>query len=164
MLSATKCSSQSPGTPSRSCVVSRTWRHTYPNGDVGIVFERALTLLLEHLERTKLAQVSRPLRQRGATAGSRHVPAAVRRAVWTRDNGQCAFVGTRGRCTERGLPEFHHVVPFAEGGTATAENIQLRCRAHNQLNQSNGSALGTQRPCGSAPGAPTGLITRAGPS
>jgi hypothetical protein len=107
-------------------------RHLCPNGDVGIVFERALTLLLEDLERTKLAAVSRPRQPRGAIAGSRHVPAAVRRAVWIRDNGQCAFVGTRGRCTERGLLEFHHVMPFADGGTAVVENIQLRCRAHNQ--------------------------------
>src|SRR4030095_11324854 len=57
-------------------------RHTCPSGDVGIIFERALAILLEHLERTKLAQVSRPRQPRGATAGSRHVPATVRRAVW----------------------------------------------------------------------------------
>ena len=25
-----------------------------------------------------------------------------------------------------------HVHPFADGGPATVENIQLRCRAHNQ--------------------------------
>jgi hypothetical protein len=49
-------------------------RHTCPNGDIAIVFERALTMLLE----------------------------------------------------------FHHVLPFADGGTAVVENIQLRCRAHNQ--------------------------------
>ena len=107
-------------------------RHTCPSGDVGIIFERALAILLEHLERTKLAQVSRPRQPRGATAGSRHVPATVRRAVWERDEGRCAFVGTRGRCTERGFLEFHHAVPFADGGAATLENIQLRCRAHNQ--------------------------------
>ena len=107
-------------------------RHTCPSGDVGIIFERALAILLEHLERTKLAQVSRPRPPRGAMAGSRHIPAAVRRAVWERDEGQCAFVGTRGRCIERGFLEFHHVVPFADGGAATLENIQLRCRSHNQ--------------------------------
>ena len=107
-------------------------RHTCPNGDVGIVFERALTMLLEHLERTKLAQVSRAREPRSSAAGSRHVPAAVRRAVWTRDEGQCAFVGRQGRCTERGFLEFHHVLPFADGGAAVVENIQLRCRAHNQ--------------------------------
>ena len=115
------------------CRVQDLMRHSCSNGDVGLVFERALTLLLEHLERTTLAQVSRPYRpRRRTTPGSRHIPASVRRAVWTRDNGQCAFVGTCGRCTERGFLQFHHVVPFADGGTAAVDNIQLRCRAHNQ--------------------------------
>ena len=45
---------------------------------------------------------------------------------------QCAFIGARGRCTERGFLEFHHVIPFADGGLAVVDNIQLRCRAHNQ--------------------------------
>ncbi len=35
------------------------------------------------------------------------------------------------RCTERGFLEFHHVTPYAAGGVSTADNIQLRCRAHN---------------------------------
>jgi 5-methylcytosine-specific restriction endonuclease McrA len=107
-------------------------RHTCADGDLAVVFDRALTKLLEHVERTTLARVSRPRRPQGAPAGSRHIPAAVRRAVWTRDEGRCAFVGARGRCTERGFLEFHHVVPFADGGAATVENIQLACRAHNQ--------------------------------
>src|SRR5215207_2334774 len=63
---------------------------------------------------------------------SRHIPAAVRRAVWERDNGRCGFVGTQGPCDETGRLEFHHVVPYAAGGAATIENIQLRCAAHNQ--------------------------------
>jgi len=62
---------------------------------------------------------------------SRHIAAAVKRAVWERDNGQCAFVGAAGRCTERGFLEYHHVVPYADGGATTAENLELRCRAHN---------------------------------
>ena len=41
------------------------------------------------------------------------------------------FVGTSGRCRETAFLEFHHVEPYAEGGSATVENIQLRCRAHN---------------------------------
>lgn len=36
-----------------------------------------------------------------------------------------------GRCTETGFLEFHHVVPFAEGGETTVANLELRCRAHN---------------------------------
>ena len=62
---------------------------------------------------------------------SRHIPAAVRRAVWRRDAGRCAFVGAEGRCAETAFLEFHHVEPYAAGGEATVQNIELRCRAHN---------------------------------
>jgi 5-methylcytosine-specific restriction endonuclease McrA len=66
-----------------------------------------------------------------ARPGSRLIPAAVRREVWARDGGRCAFVGAHGRCTERGFLEFHHVTSFAAGGTAVSTNIELRCRRHN---------------------------------
>ena len=70
----------------------------------------------------------------GYGPGSRHVPAEVKRAVFLRDLGRCAFVGTGSRrCAERGFLEFHHVRPFAMGGEATVGNIQLRCRRHNDL-------------------------------
>lgn len=62
---------------------------------------------------------------------SKHIRAGVRREVWQRDAGQCAFVGANGRCADRGFLEFHHVVPYAEGGEAVAANLELRCRAHN---------------------------------
>ena len=63
---------------------------------------------------------------------SRHVPNAIKRAVWQRDQGQCAFVGTTGnRCAEQNFLEFHHIQPFASGGAATVGNISLRCRRHN---------------------------------
>ena len=51
---------------------------------------------------------------------------------WDRDGGRCAFQGELGRCAETGFLEFHHVVPYADGGEASATNLQLRCRAHNQ--------------------------------
>jgi hypothetical protein len=106
-------------------------RHSIPNGDPAAIFERALTLLVEALERTKLAVAKRPRHSAVAAPGSRHVPAAVKREVWARDEGHCAFIGNSGRCTERGFLEFHHVVPFADGGATDAANLQLRCRAHN---------------------------------
>ena len=85
-----------------------------------------------HLEKAKLAKTTRARKQSRATRhGSRHVPSAVKREVWTRDGGQCAFVGTAGRCRESGFLEYHHVVPFADGGDAVTTTIQLRCRAHN---------------------------------
>jgi len=106
-------------------------RHTIPTGDPAAIFGRALTLLVEDLERKKLAAATRPRAARPIVAASRHVPAAVRREVWKRDGGQCGFIGTKGRCEERGFLEFHHAVPFAAGGETSAGNLQLRCRAHN---------------------------------
>jgi len=106
-------------------------RHSVADRDPAVVFERALSLLLAELERKKLAQTNRPQRPRPNQTASRHVPAAVKREVWTRDEGRCAFVGAGGRCAERGFLEFHHVIPFAEGGETTAGNLELRCRAHN---------------------------------
>ena len=106
-------------------------RHVIPSGDVAGVFDRALSALIEQMEKQKCAATSRPREPRASAPGSRHIPAAVRREVWRRDGGRCAFVGARGRCHERGFLEFHHVVPFAAGGAADAGNIELRCRAHN---------------------------------
>jgi 5-methylcytosine-specific restriction endonuclease McrA len=109
-------------------------RHTIPNGDPAAIIDRALTLLVEQLERTKMAATTRPRRATGppSTTHSRRLPAAVRRAVWNRDDGRCAFVGTNGRCAETGFLEFHHVRPYGDGGRTTVENLQLRCRAHNE--------------------------------
>jgi hypothetical protein len=112
-------------------------RHQVPDGDVGQVIDRALTALIKDLTKQKFAATDRPhrnrdLESRGTVPNSRHVPAEVRRTVWSRDGGRCAFIARNGRrCTERAFLEFHHVVPHGAGGEATAENIQLRCRAHN---------------------------------
>jgi len=107
-------------------------RREIPDGDPGVIFDRALTLLLEEVARTKMAATAAPGPDRITAPGSRHIPAAVKRAVWFRDRGQCAFVSRQGRrCKERSFLELHHIQPFALGGEATAENISLRCRGHN---------------------------------
>jgi hypothetical protein len=106
-------------------------RHTIPNGDPAAIFDRALTVLLSELERRKLAAAKRPRTTAAASTVSRHIPAAVTRAVWTRDGGRCAFVGNTGRCTETGFLEFHHIMPYADGGETSVENLELRCRPHN---------------------------------
>jgi len=108
-------------------------RHALPGGDVASILDRALTLLIDDLERRRFARVTSPQpSQADSTPSGRHIPAAVRRAVWRRDQERCAFVGRAGRCRETAFLEFHHVTPYATGGAATVENIQLRCRAHNQ--------------------------------
>ena len=106
-------------------------RHQIPDGDVATLFDKALAVLIKAAERRTWASTDRPREGACRSEWSRNVPAAVRRAVWTRDGGQCAFVGTQGRCGSRAFLEFHHVDPFAVGGEATIDNIQLRCRTHN---------------------------------
>jgi hypothetical protein len=68
-------------------------RHTNPNGDPAIVFHRALTPLLADLEKKKVAAAARPQAPRPSKSGSRHIPSSVKREVWARDGGQCAFRG-----------------------------------------------------------------------
>jgi hypothetical protein len=115
-------------------------RHSVPSGDPAAIVERALDALLMQLRKVKFAETSRPRDGSGGTAGDppmlhgkgRHIPANVKRAVAARDGERCAFVGRDGlRCGERGFLEYHHVKPYAKGGLATKENIELRCRAHN---------------------------------
>jgi hypothetical protein len=101
-----------------------------PSGDPAAIFDRALDLLLQDVEKKKLAAAAKPRPPRATRDGSRDNPAHVVRAVWQRDGGQCAFVGRSGRCTERRFLEWHHVQPYGHQGPATVDNISLRCRGH----------------------------------
>jgi hypothetical protein len=106
--------------------------HAIPSGDEAAVFDRALTALLVDLAKKKFADTPRPRPSRGTKPGSRDASAAVKRVVWVRDLGRCAYIGPSGhRCNERRFLEFHHVDPHALGGEATTDQIALRCRRHN---------------------------------
>ena len=120
-------------------------RREIPDGDPGVLFDRAITVLLAQVESRKLGLTAKPRSSSPIRPGtdtgdirtppppSRGVPRAVRRAAWKGDGGQCGFVSTDGRrCTERTFLEFHHVRAYAKGGPATADNISLRCRRHDQ--------------------------------
>ena len=119
-------------------------RREIPDGDPGAIFDRALDLLLEDVERKKLGTATRPRPGPAVRPGTdndapegalppRDVPNAVKRAVWERDEGRCAYVSRAGRrCEERTFLEFHHRLPYAKRGPATVDNIALRCRRHNQ--------------------------------
>jgi hypothetical protein len=108
-------------------------RHAVPDGDPAEIVSRALDALLDDLLKKKFALTDRPrpAGSNGESGDSAYIPAEVKRAVFIRDGGRCAFKGTHCRCGERALLEFHHVVPRACGGQATVGNIELRCRAHN---------------------------------
>jgi 5-methylcytosine-specific restriction endonuclease McrA len=64
----------------------------------------------------------------------RHIPAAIRRAVFARDERRCTYKDDSGqRCRETQGLELHHSRAFARGGAHSLENVTLRCRAHNDL-------------------------------
>ena len=98
-------------------------RHAVPSGDTAEIVDRALTALLKDLARKKFAAVKTPrVGNRQTAPDSRYTPADVKRAVWLRDGGRCAFVSKCGRrCGERAFLEFHHVRPYAAGGEATVK-------------------------------------------
>ena len=114
-------------------------RHTNRSADEAAVIDRALTLLVEQLEKTKYGRTDRArpagppqAESRGPSdSRSRHVPAHLRREVSGRDGDRCAFVGPEGRCAEMAGLQYHHRIPFAEGGPTTVDNLELRCPAHN---------------------------------
>jgi 5-methylcytosine-specific restriction endonuclease McrA len=111
-------------------------RREIPNGDLAAIIEGAVTEKLERLEARHFGKTTAPrkaLADSNTSARSRHVPAAVRRAVHERDEGRCAFVDGEGRrCSERLRLELHHRHPFAMGGDHRASNVGLLCSAHNR--------------------------------
>jgi 5-methylcytosine-specific restriction endonuclease McrA len=107
--------------------------HAIPSGEIAEVIDRALDALIANLERRKFGATDNP-RDTRPTSSPRHIPARVRRAVRTRDKGQCTYVSHDGhRCEARTRLEYDHEVPLARGGKTSISNLRLRCRAHNQL-------------------------------
>jgi hypothetical protein len=123
-------------------------RHANADGDLAVVVERAVDLLLAKLEKQRFGKTSRPRapRDQGEVAkvpnlpnppgvqGVTSVPRATRRAVFERDGELCTFTDAEGhRCTATTWLELDHIIPRARGGTDDAGNLRVRCRAHNLL-------------------------------
>jgi 5-methylcytosine-specific restriction endonuclease McrA len=109
--------------------------HKLPSGALEQVLHECIRQTIAACEKRRRGGTkSRTARPKPASPQppSRHIPTEVRRAVWERDEGRCAFVGTTGiRCGSTHRIEFHHLHPFALGGEATVPNIALRCARHN---------------------------------
>src|SRR3990172_772833 len=107
-------------------------RSEVPDGDLATIIEKAVTEKLERLEARRYATTSAPRKELGDTdtsPTSRHIPAAVLRAVRERDGNLCRYVDERGRrCSERNRLEFHHRHPFGMGGDHSPANLGLVCR------------------------------------
>ena len=108
--------------------------HKIPGGDLGAVLREAIRCGIEKHGSRKGATAPAQERHSKAEPGGSRIPAAVRREVWKRDGGCCAWVGEDGRrCCSRWQLEVDHIRPVALGGTSTADNLRLLCRAHNML-------------------------------
>lgn len=104
--------------------------------DLAAVIDWAVSEGLERLEARRFARTRAPrqaLDQSDVSPDSRHIPAAVRRAVCERDGNRCRYVDHQGRrCSERSRLEFHHAHPFGMGGSHSPDNVRLLCPAHNR--------------------------------
>jgi hypothetical protein len=108
-------------------------RHQVPDGDVGKILARAVSVLLEQVRKQKFGETATPRPAKAPAENmSRNIPASIRRSVAKRDGGRCTYVSPGGRrCGAREFLEFHHGDPWAWAHTHSVEGIALRCRAHN---------------------------------
>jgi 5-methylcytosine-specific restriction endonuclease McrA len=111
--------------------------HSNPSGDLDRVMKFCVRAGVERLEARQQGLLrQRPPRtaDRPRPVKSRHIPRAIRRAVFERDGAQCTFHDENGnRCCAKTLLELDHVDLYALGGQHTLENLRVRCRAHNRF-------------------------------
>jgi 5-methylcytosine-specific restriction endonuclease McrA len=110
--------------------------HKVRRGDLAAVLHEAIRCGIEkHGKRKGAVRPARKVAPKAAPSKDpAAIPAEVRRQVWERDGGRCAWTGPDGkRCGSRWKLEVDHVRPPSRGGTSTLDEIRLACRAHNLL-------------------------------
>jgi hypothetical protein len=125
--------------------------HAKPNASAEVILEEALDLMLlqamrrrGHTRRRQHAESHQAGLTQGPdtpavdasprSPGSAHVPAEVRAAVWTRDDGRCQWPLDSGAiCGSTWRPELDHIHPRARGGPSSVANLRVLCRFHNDL-------------------------------
>jgi 5-methylcytosine-specific restriction endonuclease McrA len=113
--------------------------HRELDGNLLRLMKRGLEAYRRELQKQRFGVGRKPRRVRREAVGeskshtrSRHVPAAVSREVYLRDDGRCTFCSKDGRrCGARRFLQLDHVTPWAVEGQSSVENLRLRCRAHN---------------------------------
>ena len=113
--------------------------HKLPGGELSAVLREAVHCALKkHGKRKGSVAPARP-RSKGAVPAATPparapITAEVRRQVWQRDEGRCAWTGPDGhRCGSRWRVEVDHVDAAALGGPSSLANLRLACAAHNRL-------------------------------
>ncbi|HET9597883.1 MAG TPA: HNH endonuclease, partial [Anaeromyxobacteraceae bacterium] len=110
--------------------------HKLPKRELHEVVREAVRCAIEKHGKRKGAV--EPARKRKASIEKpptrREPTTEVRRQVWKRDGGRCAWVGPDGkRCESTWQLEYDHVRPAALGGEASVANGRLLCRPHQLL-------------------------------
>jgi 5-methylcytosine-specific restriction endonuclease McrA len=125
--------------------------------------EGTLTLTAIHLLGPHLTDDNQRAVLDAARHQSKYIPAPIKREVWRREGGRCAYVSPDAkRCEARGFLEFHHRRPHAAGGRATVANLTILCVAHHALhteqelgpdsrNHARPDVAGAERPTRSGP-------------
>lgn len=111
-------------------------RGKYPDPDFEAVFGEGVRMMLDRIDPDRRSVRERvPAAAQPGDPRSRVPPAWVKRAVWKRDSGHCAFRGEGGRlCRSTAGLQYDHIVPWALGGRSEdPANIRLLCRTHNRL-------------------------------
>jgi hypothetical protein len=112
--------------------------HSHPGADVETLLEEGLDLLLARAAKrrglVKKPRAHRPRSEDAEVADPRHVPAAVSREVFLRDEGRCQWKKADGGiCGSTHRVQLDHVVPVARGGRSTVANLRILCGFHNDL-------------------------------
>ncbi len=106
--------------------------HSHPGASEEEILEAGLDLLLARDAKRK-GLVEKP-RKEARPSSPDHIPASVKRAVWTRDRGCCQWpLDSGGICGSTVRLQLDHIVPRARGGPSTVENLRVTCAVHNAL-------------------------------
>ena len=107
--------------------------HAQPGASAEKVIEAALDLLLAQQAKRR-GEVKKPQQNPRRAKNPGHIPAAVKRAVWSRDEGKCTWpLDSGGICGSTLRLEIDHVVPRGRGGPSTVDGCRWLCAAHDQL-------------------------------
>jgi hypothetical protein len=108
--------------------------HQCPDGNFEQVVREAFKLVLER-DRKRKSVTDRPRASpEPRSQNDRYVPAAVKRAVWERDQARCTWpMGDGEVCGSTHRLEFDHDLEVALGGKPVTENIRLLCKGHNLM-------------------------------
>ena len=134
-------------------LAAKLMTHSNPSGDLAVVVERALDLLVDQLQKERFGKTARPRRYptkpedgvgkppctsaRSVQRAQRrraHIPNEVLRQLVERDGLGCSYTSEGGhRCGEQAFLQVHHEKAWARGGSDELHNLRLLCASHNRF-------------------------------